>query len=174
MRLTGQVRREQGIKTPLHINSAYRVSRHITCVPFTVHSTIRNTKPVERPSRRFNPLRIPRKLQAALPYASKPKIMKAQKSQTYMQKRAVVLEPEEKKAVAMLQQIRALRKDQVTRRREKQAERKEVYKKKMTKIDSLKSEARTAERKEKRKREARSSKTDGLEEGGRGKKRQKK
>jgi len=91
MRLTGQVRREQGIKTPLNINSAYR--------------------PVERPSRRFNPLRIPRKLQAALPYVSKPKIMKAQRNRTYMQKRAVVLEPEEKKAITMLQQIRALRKD---------------------------------------------------------------
>jgi ribosome biogenesis protein BMS1 len=100
--------------------------------------------------------------------------MKAQKAQTYMQKRAVVLEPEEKKAIAMLQQIRALRKDQVTRRKEKQAERKEVYKKKVTKVDWLKTEARTAERKEKRKREARSPNPDGLGEGGgRSKKKQK-
>ncbi|KAJ3992225.1 hypothetical protein F5050DRAFT_1715452 [Lentinula boryana] len=35
------------------------------------------------------------------------------------QKRAVVLEPEEKRAVALLQQIRASRKDQVQRRKEK-------------------------------------------------------
>lgn len=93
-----------------------------------------------------------------------------------MQKRAVVLEPEEKKAVAMLQQIRALRKDQVQRRRDKQAERKEVYKKKTAKIDALKAEARSTDRKEKRKREARASKSDPNGDdggGGRGKKRQK-
>ena len=70
-------------------------------------------KRVERPARRFNPLKVPKKLQAALPYASKPKLMKKQHRATYMQKRAVVLEPEEKRAVALLQQARALRKDQV-------------------------------------------------------------
>jgi len=35
-----------------------------------------------------------------------------------VQRRAVVLEPEEKKAIALLQQAKALRKDQVTRRRQ--------------------------------------------------------
>lgn len=91
-----------------------------------------------------------------------------------MQKRAVVLEPEEKKAITILQQIRALRKDQVARRKEKQAERKEGYKKKMAKIDALKTEARTADRKEKRKREARSSGLDGPgDDGGRSKKKHK-
>lgn len=164
MRLTGQVRREQGIKTPLNINSAYRVSHCVSAICSIV--TVLIAKPVERPSRRFNPLRIPRKLQAALPYVSKPKIMKAQRTRTYMQKRAVVLEPEEKKAITMLQQIRALRKDQVARRKEKQAERKEGYKKKIAKIDTLKADARTAERKEKRRREARSSTLDGSREGG--------
>ena len=80
MRLTGQVRREQGLKTPANVNSTY--------------------KPVERPARRFNPLKVPKKLQAALPYASKPKLMKPQHRATYMQKRAAVLEPEEKRAIA--------------------------------------------------------------------------
>jgi len=42
-------------------------------------------KKIERPARRFNPLHIPHKLQAALPYASKPKLMRKQKSQTYLQ-----------------------------------------------------------------------------------------
>ena len=54
MRLTGQIRREEGLKTPLNVNSTY--------------------KSVERPARRFNTLKVPKKLQAALPYASKPKI----------------------------------------------------------------------------------------------------
>ena len=111
MRLTGQVRRDEGLKTPLNVNSTY--------------------KPVERQPRRFNTLKVPRKLQAALPYASKPKLMNPQSKQTYLQKRAVVMEPEEKKAVALLQQIRALRKDQVARRKSKQNERKDVHRKKV-------------------------------------------
>ncbi|KAH0832223.1 hypothetical protein J3R83DRAFT_13186 [Lanmaoa asiatica] len=128
MRLTGQVRRDEAIKTPLNVNSHY--------------------KPVERPLRRFNPLKIPKKLQASLPYASKPKSMKPQSRKTYMQQRAVVMEPEEKKAVALLQQIRALRKDQVARRREKQTGRKEVHRKKAAKEEALKGEKDKEKRRE--------------------------
>lgn len=128
MRLTGQVRREEGLKTPLAVNSAY--------------------KPIERPPRRFNALKVPKKLQATLPYASKPKLMKPQSKQTYMQTRAVVLEPEEKKAIALLQQIRALRKDQVARRREKQKERKEVHRKKVEKDEAKKTEKEREKKKD--------------------------
>ena len=128
MRLTGQVRRDEGIKTPLNGNSHY--------------------KPVERQARRFNPLKIPKKLQASLPYASKPRAMKAQSTKTYMQQRAVVMEPEEKKAVALLQQIRALRKDRVARRKEKQHERKEVHRNKVAKEEALKGEKDKEKRKE--------------------------
>ena len=128
MRLTGQVRREEGMKTPTNVNSTY--------------------KRVERPARRFNPLKVPKKLQAALPYASKPKLMKAQHRVTYMQKRAVVMEPEEKKAMALLQQVRALRKDQVARRREKQEERRAVRRKKVEKEEAKKGEKDKEKRKE--------------------------
>jgi ribosome biogenesis protein BMS1 len=129
---------------------------------------------VERPSRRFNPLKVPRKLQAALPYASKPKLMKAQKRQTYLQKRAVVLEPEERKAISILQQMRALRKDQVARRKEKQSERRATHRKKVEKVEAQKEDKEKDKKKEymraagvKKKRETE------REEGGRGRKRQK-
>ncbi|EIW81233.1 DUF663-domain-containing protein [Coniophora puteana RWD-64-598 SS2] len=128
MRLTGEVRREQGLKTPQNVNSHYKL--------------------IDRPARRFNPLKVPKKLQADLPYASKPKLMKPQQRQTYMQKRAVIMEPEEKKAVALLQQVRALRKDQVARRREKQKERKEVHRKKIEKDDEKRIEKDKEKRKE--------------------------
>ncbi|KAG6895988.1 hypothetical protein C0992_011030 [Termitomyces sp. T32_za158] len=128
MRLTGQVRRDEGLKTPLDVNSTY--------------------KPIERPARRFNPLVVPKKLQAALPYASKPKVMLPQRGQTYLQKRAVVMEPEERKAVALLQQIRALRKDQVARRKEKKVEKKQERHKKLAKEQALKSEKEKEKRKE--------------------------
>jgi len=43
------------------------------------------------------------------PLLIQPKLMQPQQNQTYLQKRAVVIEPQEKKAVALLQQIRALK-----------------------------------------------------------------
>jgi len=118
MRLTGQIRRDEGLKTPLNVDSTY--------------------KKFERPPRRFNPLKIPKTLQAALPYTSKPKLVKAQRRQTYLQKRAVVMEPEERKAVALLQQMRALRKEKVGKRREKKGAQREKYMKKKMEEDEKK------------------------------------
>jgi ribosome biogenesis protein BMS1 len=65
-----------------------------------------------------------------------------------MQKRAVVLEPEERKAQSVIQQIRAVRKDQVARRREKQSERKAVHRKKLEAVESKKEDKKKEERKE--------------------------
>jgi len=97
MRLTGAVRRSQNIKTPKPVNSIY--------------------KPIERPeNRKFNPLRVPKSLQAQLPFASKPKLMKAQKKKTYMNQRAVVMEKDERTAVALLQQMKAVQKDKTKKR----------------------------------------------------------
>ena len=128
MRLTGEVRRDQGIKTPLNVNSLY--------------------KPINGTPRRFNPLKVSKKLQASLPYASKPRAMKAQSKKTYMARRAVIMEPEEKRAVALLQQIRALRKDQVSRRKEKQNERKAVRRKKAEKEEAVRAEKGKEKKKE--------------------------
>lgn len=154
MRLTGQIRRDEGIKTPLDVNSTY--------------------KKIERAPRRFNTLKVPKKLQAALPYASKPKIMKPQQKQTYMQKRAVVLEPEEKKAVALLQQIRALRKDQVARRKEKQDVRKAAHREKAAKEEAVKGEKEKEKRKEYMRAAGQKSKREAENEaGGRHKRRKK-
>jgi len=74
--------------------------------------------------------------------------MKAAKRQTYVQKRAVVLEPEERKAISILQQMRALRKDQVARRREKQGERRAVHRKKLEKVEGAKDEKEKEKKKE--------------------------
>lgn len=153
MRLTGQVRRDEDLKTPLNANSTY--------------------KPVQRAPRRFNTLKVPQKLQASLPYASKPKIMKPQHRQTYLQKRAVVMEPEEKKAVALLQQIRALRKDQVARRKEKQNERKEVHRKAVAKEEARKNEKDKEKRKEYMRASGMKSKREADREEGRSSKRRK-
>ena len=128
MRLTGQVRREQNLSAPHQRDSVY--------------------KPIERPGRRFNPLKVSRKLQGALPYASKPRLMKPQKRATYLQKRAVLLEPEEKKALVVMQQMQALRKDAIARRREKKHERAETRMKRLEKDELKKSDKKREGRKE--------------------------
>jgi ribosome biogenesis protein BMS1 len=153
MRLTGQIRHEQGLKTPLDVNSTY--------------------KPIERPPRRFNPLKVPKKLQGSLPYESKPKLMRPQKKQTYLQKRAVVLEPEEKKAVALLQQMRALRKDQVQRRKEKKGERKVEHQKKVDREDAKAAEKAKVKKKDYMRAAGLKSKRDADGEEGRSRKRRK-
>ncbi|GAA93772.1 uncharacterized protein L969DRAFT_92309 [Mixia osmundae IAM 14324] len=128
MRLTGEVRRHEGVKTPSNINSLY--------------------KPVERQTRRFNPLKVPRKLEASLPFANKPKEMLPQTKQTYMQKRAVVLQPEEKKAIGLLQQIQAIQKQKLAKRSSKQTERKQERLKKLAKGEEARQSREKLSRKE--------------------------
>ncbi|TIC10484.1 DUF663-domain-containing protein [Wallemia mellicola] len=128
MKLTGAIRKERQIKTPLDINSAYR--------------------PVVRHNKKFNPLKIPKHLQAELPYASKPKLTKPQKNETYMQKRAVVMEPEQKKAIAIIQQMRAIDKDKGAKRAAKKDEKREERQKNLEKVEQRRQEHRKDEHKE--------------------------
>ncbi|NP_001104620.2 ribosome biogenesis protein BMS1 homolog [Danio rerio] len=60
-------------------------------------------KPIERQVRHFNPLRIPKELQKALPFKSKPKYMQSKgKTPRDLQRPAVIREPHEKKVAALL------------------------------------------------------------------------
>ncbi|BGO96776.1 GTP binding protein [Rhodotorula toruloides ATCC 204091] len=128
MRLTGEVRRAEGVKTPQDVNSLY--------------------KPVVRETRRFNTLKVPRKLQAALPFASKPKMQLPQKNKTYLQKRAVVMEPDEKKALSLLQQIQAISRDKDAKRKEAKQARKVERAKKLAKEDEKRGEREKKEKQE--------------------------
>lgn len=64
--------------------------------------------------------------QAALPFKSKPKVPGARRRQTLEQKRAVVLEPAERRTVALIDQLNALRNEKATKKRAKQARQREV------------------------------------------------
>ncbi|CAG8467667.1 7381_t:CDS:10 [Ambispora leptoticha] len=127
MRLTGQLRKEYGIPTPSNPTSTYR--------------------PIERPIRRFNPLLIPKSLQSELPFASKPKDLKKRSKPTYMQKRAVVLEPEEKKIYSLMQQIHTLKKEKEKKRKEKQEIRRIEHAKKVVKQEAVVAEKEKESRK---------------------------
>lgn len=148
MRLTGQVRVEQGIPTPKAKDSAYR--------------------PIERQERHFNPLRVPRKLQADLPFKSQITQMKSTKKESYAQKRAVVLGGEEKIARRLMQQVMSLRKDKVEKRRAKQEERRQPYRAKIAENDEKKKAREKREREEFWRKEGRKRKgwSDGQDGGG--------
>ena len=109
MRLTGEVRRDQALPTPQQKNSRYRE--------------------IERPTRHFNPIRIPRQLAADLPFRSQMVVTRPQRKQTYMQKRAVVLGGEERKARDLMQKLMTLRNEKVAKRRAAQEERRKAHRK---------------------------------------------
>ena len=54
-------------------------------------------QPIERKMKKFTPLHIPAKLQKELPFKSKPKLPSKQKQKSLQQRRAVVMEPDERK-----------------------------------------------------------------------------
>jgi len=117
MRLTGQVRKDLNEHAPQKVDSIY--------------------KPIERKERRFNPLKISKSLQADLPFASKPKVLKKQKEQSYLAKRAVVLEPEEKKIYTLMQQIHTLKNEKTRKRKIKNTEKREQFQKKLAAIEEV-------------------------------------
>lgn len=153
MRLTGQVRAEESIPTPQDKNSAYRT--------------------IERQTRHFNPLRVPRKIQADLPYKSQISAMKPQKKDTYLQKRAVVVSDaaggggsDERAARNLLQQVLTLRNEKVEKRRLKQEERRKPHRAKVAENDEKRRDREKREKEEYWRREGKKRRAVGDADGG--------
>jgi ribosome biogenesis protein BMS1 len=108
-------------------------------------------KPIERVERKRTKLFVPKKLEEALPYASKPKNEVKKKKKGYLSKRAVVMEKDERKKLTFIQALNTIRKEKVKVRKDKNAERKEE----LTKKNAKKNEALDAARKARKKREYR-------------------
>ncbi|KAK8868133.1 Ribosome biogenesis protein bms1 [Apiospora arundinis] len=149
MRLTGEVRRDQGLATPQNKDSKY--------------------KPIERQTRHFNPLRVPRALAAELPYKSQIIQTKAQRHKTYTQKRAVVLGGDEKKARDLMQKLTTIRKDTIAKRHAKKEEKRVEFRKKMAVLADKKEQREKRETKDYWRSEGKKRKAD--ESGGGGKRR---
>jgi len=75
-------------------------------------------KPIERPARVFNTLKIPRALQAQLPFANKPKQAVKRREKSYESKRAVVMEPGERRLHSLMQKIHTIRNDKTAKRKQ--------------------------------------------------------
>ena len=104
MRPISQIRRDEQVGIPVNKDSLY--------------------KPIVRIQREFKKQTIPKKLQAALPFKSKPKQMgktggnsSSKGKVTYVAKRAVVLEPEDRNKRAAVQMLATITADKVAKRR---------------------------------------------------------
>ncbi|KAI8927930.1 hypothetical protein BC831DRAFT_503643 [Entophlyctis helioformis] len=117
MRTTGMLRKEEGVRLQQNQDSFY--------------------KPIERQERRFNRLKVPKSLQANLPFASKPKLLSKQKKPTLMQRRAVVMEPHERKIATLIQTINTIKNDKAQKRKEKTKEKRAEYNKKKAKVAEM-------------------------------------
>ena len=93
MRTVGKIRYDIGKKPPVARDSLY--------------------KPVSRETRHFNPLHVPKALQKSLPFKNKPKFT-PKKRRMEPKGMAVVLEPRERKIVAMMQRMSTIHKDKVS------------------------------------------------------------
>ncbi|KAG6950623.1 hypothetical protein JG688_00014080 [Phytophthora aleatoria] len=104
MKTTYELRKEQKLAVPVNPDSLY--------------------KPIVRTERKFSALKVPKKLQANLPFASKPKQDKKKGAKKgYLSGRAVVLEPEEKKKYGFMLRVNTVRRDREATRKERQSQR---------------------------------------------------
>ncbi|XP_056161423.1 ribosome biogenesis protein bms1 isoform X2 [Syzygium oleosum] len=97
MKTVAELRRENNLPVPVNKDSLY--------------------KPIERKARKFNPLVIPKSLQAALPFASKPKDIPSRGRPHLENRRAVVMEPHEKKVHALVQHLQLIRHEKMKKRK---------------------------------------------------------
>nr|XP_032814905.1 ribosome biogenesis protein BMS1 homolog isoform X2 [Petromyzon marinus] len=119
MRTLGQLRKDLGVPLVHNQDSIY--------------------KPVERKPRVFNPLVIPRELQKALPFKSKPKLTEAASRVPRDRVRpAVVREPMERKIAALLQSLGTIRNQKVRRQKEQALQKKGEYQRRRQKEDEAK------------------------------------
>ena len=106
-------------------------------------------KPIERPERRVKKLKIPKRLEESLPFASKPKVEKKRRKDGYLKKRAVVMEKDERKKLTFVQALNTIRNEKVSKRKSKKEERAEAKGKEQAKIDQAKLEVHMMNKKRK-------------------------
>ncbi|KAJ1907281.1 Glycoside hydrolase 2 (Mannanase, beta-galactosidase) [Coemansia sp. IMI 209127] len=106
MRSIAEIRRSKNVPVPNNVDSHY--------------------KPIKREVKRFNPLQIPKALQANLPFKSKPKIVKTDNPV----KRAVVMDKKDKQVATFFNEINLLHKDKTKKQHEKAQKQQVEYMKK--------------------------------------------
>ncbi|KAK9904441.1 hypothetical protein M0R45_000666 [Rubus argutus] len=107
MKTVAELRREHNVPIPVNKDSLY--------------------KPIERKRRKFNTLVISKSLQSALPFGSKLKNTPRRRRPLLEDRRAVVMEPHERRVQTSVQQLRSISSDKTKKRRAKgEKKRKEI------------------------------------------------
>lgn len=97
MRTTAEIRKDRNIPIPVDKNSIYR---HI-----------------EREPKKFAPLKVPKKIQEALPFASKPKNERKRDRPSYESRRAPLMDKQERKTTTMLQMLGTIENEKEKKKR---------------------------------------------------------
>eukprot|EP00929_Paragymnodinium_shiwhaense_P049994 TRINITY_DN251_c0_g4_i1.p1 TRINITY_DN251_c0_g4~~TRINITY_DN251_c0_g4_i1.p1 ORF type:complete len:1096 (+),score=370.58 TRINITY_DN251_c0_g4_i1:146-3433(+) len=129
-KLIGELRADKGVPVPDNKDSQYG-------------------KKVERAERKFNPLKIPKALEEALPYQTKPKNEQKQKKSKLRKQAAVVSSPQEKAVNDLMRRLFTVRKEK-QRIRQATSEKKRVIKEKREKFIQDKRDAHSKENRKKR------------------------
>ena len=129
MRTVAELRRAAGVGAPRAGDSLYR--------------------PIERPPRRFNPLKVPRALVASLPFGSKPATTPARTRKSLAQRRAVavVADKGERRAASLVAQLNAIRNAKAGKRRTKEASKRAAHAVKKAADEGWRTELRREESK---------------------------
>lgn len=102
-----------------------------------------------RPERRFNPVKIPSKLEAALPFKTMPKGQDNKKKNKLQKKTAIISSAQEKSVNSILNRLATIRKEKMKIRKESSTKKK-LLKEKRSKFIEDKRAAREQENKKKR------------------------
>uniref|UniRef100_A0A0A0K8M0 Ribosome biogenesis protein BMS1/TSR1 C-terminal domain-containing protein n=1 Tax=Cucumis sativus TaxID=3659 RepID=A0A0A0K8M0_CUCSA len=128
MKTVAELRKEHNLPIPLNKDSLY--------------------KPIERQKRKFNPLVIPKSLQAALPFKSKPKNTPGQQRPLLEKRRAVVMEPRDRKVHALVQQLQLMRHEKMKKRKLKEEKKRKELEAEHAKTEQLSKKRQREERRE--------------------------
>ncbi|MBA0629447.1 hypothetical protein Godav_024003 [Gossypium davidsonii] len=128
MKTVAELRREHNLSIPVNKDSFY--------------------KPIERKARKFNPLVIPKALQADLPFESKPKNIPHRKRPLLEDRRAVVMEPHERKVHALVQHLQLIRNDKMKKRKLKEEQKRKEVEAQRAKDEQVLRKRRREERQE--------------------------
>ncbi|XP_019413320.1 PREDICTED: ribosome biogenesis protein BMS1 homolog isoform X2 [Lupinus angustifolius] len=128
MRTVAELRRENNLSIPVNKDSLY--------------------KKIERKQRKFNPVVIPKSLQASLPFESKPKDIPKRKRPLLEERRkkGVVMDPRERKVHALVQQYQLIRNDKMKKRKVSEDKKRKALEAERAKEEELSKKRRREER----------------------------
>ncbi|XP_047312141.1 ribosome biogenesis protein BMS1 homolog isoform X2 [Impatiens glandulifera] len=126
MRTVSELRRDNNLPIPVNKDSLY--------------------KTIERKPRKFNPLVIPKSLESALPFSSKPKNIAKRKTPLLENRRAVVMEPHEKRVHVLVQHLQLMRHEKMKKKKLKDTEKRKVHEAEKAKQEEVSKKRQREER----------------------------